>query len=58
MNFHCLNCHKIEFINSLSIQLLQNFFANVTPKYSIHLLCEDCGKRVLGGYRDIHGIGI
>jgi len=58
MNFSCPNCGKIHFIGKPSINLFRSFFSLLLEKSTVSFLCDECGDRILNGYKDTYGIGV
>lgn len=58
MKNYCVCGRQEVFIRPYSALLLQQFFALVENSSYFYILCEQCGKDILMGYRDTYGIGI
>lgn len=57
MRYYCY-CGHITFLEQASAMLISSLFKNLLDKKALHVLCDECGRRILNEYRDTYGIGI
>lgn len=55
MNYCICGRNKIN-LRPYSALLLQDFFGMINKP--IYMLCDECGKEILDGYKDTYGIGV
>ena len=60
MKIPCPECGQPVIVGAQTISLAQYLFAKCATVGGVWLkfLCDNCGKKVLDGYRDTYGIGV